>query len=95
MIKSPVGNSAEIVTTRVPFLDCSIGDQHYHLFEVIPGVPIGQAIEQAICLLYSAHKTNAVLLENQTFEVYAKWAVCFQVEMARALAESVFKAVND
>jgi hypothetical protein len=95
MIKSPVGNSAEPVTTRFPFFRCAVGDQEHHLFEVVSGVPITHALEQAACILFAAHKSSLQMIKNQDSEQLTKWAVYFQLEMVRALVTSVFEAVKD
>jgi Protein of unknown function (DUF3077) len=95
MLKSENGEFAGFVTTRLPFFRCGVEGQEHHLFEVVAGVPIAQALEQATCILLAARKTSLQMIENQELEQEMQWAVYGQMEMARALVTSVFEAVKD
>ncbi|MDD2744881.1 MAG: DUF3077 domain-containing protein [Rhodocyclaceae bacterium] len=94
MLKSATGDSAGFVTTRLSFLDSEVVGKTRYLFAIGEGVPIVEALDQASCILYAAHLSNAYLNEAEDNNLKVRQALCLQLELARALVESVIEALK-
>jgi len=82
------------VTGATPFGPIGPGNDNGKLFSVNPGVPIGDALEKASCILAAALD---VLWDMGTDAVRGSeepWAVFFLVEMSKAVVDSVWDAGN-
>jgi hypothetical protein len=91
--------STSLTTTLNPSLSSGlkalavVGKTRY-LFAIGEGVPIVEALDQASCILYAAHLSNAYLNEAEDNDLKVRQALCLQLELARALVESVIEAVK-
>ena len=83
---------AALLTTEKPFMSMSRGGKK--LFQVMPGIPAINALEQVSCFLLQAESVlNCVLsLREETEE--ADFAPLFLIESAGALVNSVVSAMS-
>lgn len=83
---------AALLTTEKPFMSMSAGGKK--LFQVMPGIPAINALEQVSCFLLQAESVlNCVLsLRDDTEE--ADFAPLFLIESAGALVDSVVSAMS-
>ena len=88
-MKLPASNSAAPVTTRHPFFRCESENKHYQLFEVTEGIPALLALEHAVRILHAAYLTFSELVEINPAVTPGLGSVLFQMEISKALIDSV------
>ncbi len=94
MSDTDAGNSAKLETTRLSFFPVEVNGETRQLFAIGEGIPVGQALEQVSSLLSAAHLSNEFLSKNPKANSDVAWALYLQLEVARALVESVNRGVK-
>ena len=95
MIESHAGDLAQPVTTRHPFYPCGGADQHYYLLEVAEGIPAVLALEHSVRILHAAYTTFSGMLEINPTKTQGLGSVLFQIEIAKALLNSVIEGFSE
>jgi hypothetical protein len=88
------GNSAKYETTHVSFFPVEVNGETRQLFAICEGIPVGPVLKQVISLLTAAYLSNDYLSKTRDPNGDVALALGLQLEVARALVESLNRSMK-